>query len=98
MKSPWMPLALLASVALAGALSVVATGTFAGAKGRIAFTMRDESGSFDVYTMKPDGTGIIRVTSDPATDRNPHVVETGGDSEPNGVRLERAVTVVTGRR
>jgi Tol biopolymer transport system component len=63
--------ALAALVVLAAVSSAAATGTFAGANGRIAFTMRTETGDFDVYTMKPDGTGVVQVTSDPGRDFNP---------------------------
>jgi len=52
-----------------------ASGTFTGANGRIAFTMQNESGTFHVFTMNPDGSGVVQVTTDPATgavtDRNP---------------------------
>lgn len=64
--------ALAALIVLAAASSTVATGTFAGANGRIAFTMRTETGNFDIYTMKPDGSDVVQVTTDAAAnDRNP---------------------------
>jgi Tol biopolymer transport system component len=58
-------------VALAAVAVGTASGTFAGENGRIAFTMRTETGNFDVYSMNPDGSGVTQVTTDPATDRNP---------------------------
>jgi Tol biopolymer transport system component len=58
-------------VVLAAISAAAATGTFAGANGRIAFTMRTETGNFDVYTMRPDGTDVLQITADPGTDFNP---------------------------
>jgi Tol biopolymer transport system component len=58
-------------VALAAVVVGTASGTFAGENGRIAFTMRTETGNFDIYSMNPDGTAVTQVTTDPATDRNP---------------------------
>jgi len=57
---------LLAALAAGGAGA-----TFAGANGRIAFTMRTETGDFDVYTIEPDGSAVVQVTTDPARDFNP---------------------------
>jgi len=71
MKSTRFGAALAALVVLAAMSSAVATGTFAGANGRIAFTMRADGGEFDVYTMLPDGTGLVQVTNDAARDFNP---------------------------
>ncbi|HEX4745418.1 MAG TPA: hypothetical protein VFU99_00935, partial [Gaiellaceae bacterium] len=33
--------------------------------------MRTANGEFDIYTMKPDGSGVVQVTNDPARDFNP---------------------------
>ena len=63
--------AVAAIVVLAAISAAAATGTFAGAQGRIAFTLRTETGDFDVYTMEPDGTGVLQVTTDAGTDFNP---------------------------
>lgn len=71
MKRTRLGAAVAVLVVLAAMSSAVATGTFAGANGRIAFTMRTETGDFDVYTMKPDGTGVVQVTNDPGRDFNP---------------------------
>ncbi|WP_230461406.1 hypothetical protein [Sphingobium sp. CAP-1] len=36
---------------------------------RIVFTRkREEDGNFDIYTVKPDGTGLLRVTTHPSSD------------------------------
>jgi len=58
-------------MALVALVATEASGTFAGANGRIAFTMRTETGDFDIYTMQPDGTGVVQVTTDPGRDFNP---------------------------
>jgi Tol biopolymer transport system component len=63
--------AFAALIVLAAVSATAATGTFAGTNGRIAFTMRTESGDFDVYTMQPDGTDVQQVTNDPGRDFNP---------------------------
>lgn len=59
------------ALVLAAVVTSTASGTFAGANGRIAFTMRMETGEFDIYTMHPDGTDVRQVTTDPARDFNP---------------------------
>jgi len=41
-----------------------------GLPGRFAFAA-DRTGDFEIYTMKPDGTELERLTSDPADDREP---------------------------
>jgi len=71
MRSTRFGVAVSALVVLAAMSSAVAKGTFADANGRIAFTMRTTTTEFDVYTMKPDGTGLVQVTSDPGRDFNP---------------------------
>ena len=38
--------------------------------GKIAFAS-DRAGNFDIYVMNPDGTGLVRVTDDPAEDTHP---------------------------
>jgi Tol biopolymer transport system component len=64
---------MLSSVVVLMALvtSLGASAAFKGQNGRIAFTMRTETGDFDVYTMQPDGTGVTQVTTDPGRDFNP---------------------------
>lgn len=36
--------------------------------GRIVFTRKQKDGNFDIFTIKSDGTGLLRVTSFPASD------------------------------
>ncbi|MGZ4694127.1 MAG: TolB family protein, partial [Acidimicrobiales bacterium] len=66
--------ALTATVALVAA-TVVLTGSgaraaFPGANGRIAFTsVRD--GNFEIYTVEPDGSGLLRLTNNQADDEMP---------------------------
>ncbi|HLL77367.1 MAG TPA: Calx-beta domain-containing protein [Pyrinomonadaceae bacterium] len=38
--------------------------------GKIAFAS-DRAGNFDIYVMNPDGTGLVRITDDPAEDTHP---------------------------
>ncbi|HEX8181670.1 MAG TPA: DUF4394 domain-containing protein, partial [Pyrinomonadaceae bacterium] len=38
--------------------------------GKIAFAS-DRAGNFDIYVMNPDGSGLVRLTSDPAEDVQP---------------------------
>jgi Tol biopolymer transport system component len=77
------PLRLIAVAAAIGMLAAIvatsATATFAGANGRIAFTMRTSTGEFDVYTMRPNGTGVVQVTKDPARDFSPRWSPAGND-------------------
>jgi TolB protein len=44
--------------------------TFPGANGKIAF-FSNPGGNFDVYAIEPDGSGISRLTNDPAEDFDP---------------------------
>lgn len=69
-------LIIAATVALAlGLLALVAAkpaeAAFPGNNGKIAFQSNRDAGAGEIYTMKPDGTGVIRITfsgssSDPA--------------------------------
>jgi len=47
-----------------------ARAAFPGSNGKIAFTS-SRDGNLDIYLMNPDGSGIVRLTADPATDRSP---------------------------
>ena len=42
------------------------------AEGRIAYVSKRGEGSFDVYVMNPDGSGMMRVTSGPVSDAYPN--------------------------
>ena len=68
-------LRLLFSLALLAALAAAVrpappAAAFAGANGRIAFQSQ-RNGNWDIYTMNPDGTDVIRLTADPAADERP---------------------------
>jgi Tol biopolymer transport system component len=41
------------------------------AEGLIAFTSAIENGNLDIYTMRPDGSGLTNLTNNPAHDVNP---------------------------
>jgi hypothetical protein len=43
---------------------------FPGANGKIAWASA-RTGNFEIYSASPDGTGLARLTSDPATDKDP---------------------------
>jgi Tol biopolymer transport system component len=58
----------LAAFALGGGSAPAAT--FPGANGRIAFAS-NQGGNWDVYTMNADGSGVVRLTSDPGVDTQP---------------------------
>src|SRR5688500_13024989 len=59
-------LVLAAAGLLAATLQAPAGATFPGRDGRIAFVR-----SGDIYSIRPDGTGITRLTSGSSTDGNP---------------------------
>ena len=73
-----MRVRLLALVAAGlGAIALlVATGAGAdphgpGALGRLAFAIKDGSGVSNIYSVKPDGGGLVRLTNTPARDLCP---------------------------
>jgi Tol biopolymer transport system component len=55
------------------ALSERAQASFPGKNGRIAYLDRSESGDYEIYSMKPDGTDRKRVTDDSANDYAPDI-------------------------
>jgi Tol biopolymer transport system component len=56
---------VITAVGLA-AISAPAWATFPGTNGRIAFASA-ATGDLDIYTMNPDGSGIVNITADPGT-------------------------------
>src|SRR5205807_539535 len=64
--------AILAALALAvtGALAAPAEAAFPGGNGKIAFTT-DRDGNNEIYLVKPDSTGLTRLTNNPASDSDP---------------------------
>ncbi|MDH4112224.1 MAG: hypothetical protein OEV60_06000, partial [Actinomycetota bacterium] len=62
-------LAMLASFLMAG-VGVPATAVVNASNGRIAFAS-DRDGDFEIYSIKPDGTGLLQLTSDAADDDDP---------------------------
>jgi TolB protein len=67
----------LAAVACAG-FATPAQGAFPGKNGRIAFSSDRDSPYApcslcrSIYTMNPDGSGVVRLTNGPASNRNDH--------------------------
>lgn len=57
---------VLASLLASG----VALAAFSGQNGRIALTLWD-GGSYDIYTMKPEGSDLVRLTDSPADEEEP---------------------------
>ena len=41
-------------------------------EGRVAFTSAVENGNLDIYTMRPDGSGLTNLTKNPAHDVDPY--------------------------
>src|SRR4051812_3345875 len=67
---------LLVAIAatLAAALGAMPAGAaFPGGNGKIAFSdyYTDPSGNNEIYAIDPDGTGLVRLTSNPALDLEP---------------------------
>jgi Tol biopolymer transport system component len=63
--------ALAVAVAIVPLGDGIADATFPGAVGRLAFASDREGGTFNIFTMNPDGSNPARVTDHPASDRNP---------------------------
>lgn len=60
------------------AVILAAKGSATSAGGRIYYQAdHDEPGNIDIYSMNPDGTGIVRLTTDPAPDALPSVSADG---------------------
>jgi Tol biopolymer transport system component len=74
-------LVVLAAIVVAGLVGAAhsARATFPGGDGRIAFT-GNGSGNNDVYTVNPDGSGLVDVTNSPADDGRP-------DYSPDGTKI-----------
>jgi Tol biopolymer transport system component len=62
-------LALLASFLVAGA-GLPATAVVPGSNGRIAFAS-ERDGDFEIYSIEPDGTGLLQLTSNALDDDDP---------------------------
>jgi TolB protein len=62
-------LALLASFLVAGA-GMSATAIVPGSNGRIAFAS-DRDGDFEIYSIEPDGAGLLQLTSNAVDDDDP---------------------------
>jgi Tol biopolymer transport system component len=57
-------------IAASGGASDTATITVQGIAGRIAF-VSSRDGNAEIYAMNADGSGLVRLTNDPATDQSP---------------------------
>jgi TolB protein len=66
-RSAHVARSVLAASAFAGLLAAAALSpayaTYPGANGRLAFGDKDAGGTFQIYSVKPDGTGLRQVTS-----------------------------------
>jgi Tol biopolymer transport system component len=80
-----MSLALLLVSVLPGARPAVAS--FPGPNGKILFETNRE-GNFEIYTMRPDGTGLTNITNHPAADQfaawSPDGTKVGFSSDRDG--------------
>jgi Tol biopolymer transport system component len=59
------------------ALPTAARASYPGANGRITFASRVVGGTYDIFVMNPDQTGLLKVTSDTANDRDPAISPDG---------------------
>jgi TolB protein len=85
-RTLYLPVMITVAVAVACLVAFLvlseekAKAAFPGKNGKIAFFDRSESGDYDIYSMKPDGTDRNRLTEDTANDYAP-------DLSPNGKKI-----------
>jgi len=76
--SPFIRLLVASGVAVAVVgLPTGAQATSPGANGRIVFASQALGGTYDVFTMNPDASGLVNVTNHPANDRDPAISPEG---------------------
>jgi Tol biopolymer transport system component len=76
--SPIIRLLVVSSIAVSVvALPTAAQATSPGANGRIVFASRAVGGTYDVFTMNPNGSGLVNVTNHLANDRDPAISPDG---------------------
>jgi TolB protein len=76
--SPLIRLLVASGVAIAVVgLPIAAQATSPGANGRIVFASRAIGGTYDVFSINPDGSGLVNVTNHPANDRDPAISPDG---------------------
>lgn len=77
-RSSFIPWLVTFGVAAAMvALPTTARATFPGANGVIAFAGRAGGGTYDVFLINPDGTGLANITNHAANDRDPAISPDG---------------------
>jgi Tol biopolymer transport system component len=95
----------MAAVLATGTAGLVATeepaeASFPGENGKIAFSS-DRDGDFDIYTIRPDGSGLRRVTNSPSSDSCPEWSPDGTkiafDSDRDGDREIYVKDLATGK-
>jgi len=59
------------------AVAPTARATFPRANGRLVFDRRAPGDTYEVYSMNPDGSGLVNLTNEPANDRDPSVSPDG---------------------
>ncbi len=85
-RTLYLPVMIVVAVAVAYAVALLALSeekakaAFPGKNGKIAYFDRSESGDYDIYSMKPNGTDRKRLTEDAANDYAP-------DVSPNGKKI-----------
>ena len=71
------------AASLAAVLAIVATAgasRHAAGVGRLAFALKDATGVSSIYSVRPDGSGLVRLTTGPSTDLCRTTPATGGRS------------------
>src|SRR5215210_3130702 len=63
-----LTIAMAALGAIAAAPVPLAQAAFPGPNGRIAFTTYKYEGDENIYSVQPDGSGLMRLTADPGAD------------------------------
>ena len=91
MKKRLIVLAAIATLAALAGATQVAQATYPGGNGRLAFAI-NLNGNTDIYTVKPDGQGLRRITDDPAFEACPaysadgkRIAYCSGQGSPAGV-------------
>lgn len=83
-RTLYLPMIIAVAVACSVVLLAIsgekAQASFPGKNGKIAYIDHSESGGFDIYSMKPDGTDRKQLTGDAANDYAP-------DVSPNGEKI-----------
>src|SRR5918992_1825717 len=70
-------IAVLAAATAVALLPRQAPAAFPGSNGRIAFHSNRDGGDLEIYSIRPDGSSVRRLTDNSAPDRNPSYSASG---------------------